>query len=483
MLARVVGLHIAILSHTISSRGVSSAAAALTVTMSSAAGGTGGAGAGGRGGGVSRVNLLDLAAAAVACTVSAGRTIQHISQPRNNHENGHGNHDDDTTTSTSRKNTQLKPDGTFVTDADFAAQGIIVQALHSVSPDIRIMGEESKEDMERHIGKYEFLDLDILQRTRRELLLRRRRQQQQQAQARNCQDGQDHGPSSSCNGTNGHYEESINNHSTANLPLSPITTGESTTSTSTSEQEENDSLLLEHLELTEQDLEEVVVDASRVVCIVDPLDGTKSYAHGEYDCVSILISIIVDNEPHFGVIGKPFGYSGFTSILDTSCATIYGGALTHGVFVAGGKQIIASPINSGREHNNDDLPKAVISTSRSKGVVHDFCVHLGEKALVSPEPMLISGAGEKSLRLIVQRNNEAIWFFPKPGTYLWDVAAPDALLRSLGGKLTNKYGKNLDYSKSRDEAENVEGVVACIDSDLHAECIRLFHEGDWINQQ
>jgi 3'-phosphoadenosine 5'-phosphosulfate (PAPS) 3'-phosphatase len=323
------------------------------------------------------------------------------------------------------------------------------------------MGEESQEDMERHIGQYEFLDDDILQKTRRELLLRRRRQQQQQQQARQCHEGP------SCNGTNDHHEESIN--STAHLPLSPFT-GESTATAT----EEDDSLLLD---LTEQDLEEVVVDASRVCCIVDPLDGTKSYAHGEYDCVSILISIIVDNEPYFGVIGKPFGYSGFTSILNTSCATIYGGPLTRGVFVAGGEQIIASPING-----DNDLPKAVISTSRSKGVVHDFCVHLGEMALVSPEPMLISGAGEKSLRLIVQRNNEAIWFFPKPGTYLWDVAAPDALLRSLGGKLTNKYGKNLDYSKSRDEAENVEGVVACIDSDLHAECIRLFHEGDWINQ-
>jgi len=78
------------------------------------------------------------------------------------------------------------------------------------------------------------------------------------------------------------------------------------------------------------------------------------------------------------------------------------------------------------------------------------------------------------MRLILQRNNEAVWFFPKPGTSLWDVAAPDALLRSLGGKLTDKNGELMDYSKSREEAENVDGLVACIDASLHEECIQLF---------
>jgi 3'-phosphoadenosine 5'-phosphosulfate (PAPS) 3'-phosphatase len=473
------------------------------------------------GGSSGKVNLLDLAAAAVACTVSAGRTIQHISQPRNNnehHDNNDNNDDDDdddgdkkddtnntnsikSSNNSCRKNTQLKPDGTLVTDADFAAQGIIVQALLSVSPDICIMGEESEQDMQRHVGKYlytyddECLNADILQRTKRELLLRRRKSQQQQQQQQQQSAAAAaaaaavarQSPLSNGNTCHGNDDD---DDFIRHLPLAPITSDSTAAAAGAANAEEEDgsssSVLLE---LTEEDLDEVVVDASRVVCIVDPLDGTKSYAHGEYDCVSILIAIIVDNEPHFGVIGKPFGYSGFSSIRDTSCATIYGGPLTRGVFVAGGQQIIASPINNNNNNNNaneednNSLPKAVISTSRSTGVVHDFCVHLGEKALISPEPLLISGAGEKSLRLIVQRNNEAIWFFPKPGTYLWDVAASDALLRSLGGKLTNKYGHNLDYSKSREEAENVDGVVACIDSDLHAECIRLFHEGDWINQQ
>jgi 3'-phosphoadenosine 5'-phosphosulfate (PAPS) 3'-phosphatase len=350
------------------------------------------------------VNILDLAAAAVACTVTASRSIRNISA---HHHDG-----------TDQKNTRYKPDGSFVTDADFKAQGVIVQAIRSVSAHVRVVGEESEDEMAQHV-EADFLDPNVLQKTRRELYLRI---------------------------TN-------DNDATCPMPLSMETT--------------------DATEIIFPD--EYEVDASRVTLIVDPLDGTKSYAHGDYDCVSILIAIILDNKPCFGVVGKPFGYTGLAPIWNSGCVAIYGGPQCNdSVYVAGGGRVQVKPIES-----MDELPRAVISSSRSNGVVHDFCVFLGEKQLVYAEPMHISGAGEKSLRLILQRQNAALWFFPKAGTCLWDVAAPDALLRSLGGKMTDKFGNQMDYSKSREDAENVHGVVACIDAKLHATCIRLFREGDW----
>lgn len=360
-----------------------------------------------------KVNLLDLASAAVACTVTASRSILKLAQPNGDDEDA--------------KNTRLKSDGSFVTDADFAAQGVIVQAIRTVSTDVRIVGEESEEEMASHIGLHDVLDDDIMKRTKQELRLRYHR-------------GKD----------------------VEHLPLAP-----------------KGSSLAPAVE--EADPESCIVDASRVSIIIDPLDGTKSYAHGDYDSVSILIGIILDNTPCFGVIGKPFGYTGLEPILDTGCVTFYGGPLIKGVYIAGGEPVIPTPIDA--DAADEDLPRAVISSSRSKGVVNDFCLHLGEKKIVYPEPMLISGAGEKSLRLILQRHNEALWFFPKGGTSLWDVAAPDALLRSLGGRMTDKYGNDMDYSKPRDEAENIDGVVACIDEKLHAKCISLFKEGDWSDRK
>ena len=104
---------------------------------------------------------------------------------------------------------------------------------------------------------------------------------------------------------------------------------------------------------------------------------------------------------------------------------------------------------------------------------------LADEGLLRSDPVFISGAGVKALNLLVGSNNESLWFFPKAGTSLWDVAAADALLRVVGGRLSDKYGRDIDYSKSRQDAENNDGVVACNDAALHEECIRLFQEADW----
>jgi 3'(2'), 5'-bisphosphate nucleotidase len=364
-----------------------------------------------------RVRLLDLASAAVACTVSASQKIRRLAEPLDD-----SGQDD-------AKNTRKKDDGTFVTDADFAAQGIIFQSLKTVCPDLRIIGEESPAEMEQHLDPEFTLDEDLLQRTRAEIRIRYH---------------------------NNNLAAQSNGYPLAALPSKDDEMPEIPTVDADS------------------DPEDTLVEASRVSCIIDPLDGTRSYAYGEYDVVSILICILVDHEPRFGVIGKPFGYTRLPKILKSQCSTVYGGPLLDGVYIAGGDRITPTPLIRGGPPNS--LPRAVISSSRSKGIVQDFCTVMGENGLVNPEPILVSGAGEKSMRLILQRNNEAIWFFPKPGTSLWDVAAPDAILRSLGGKLTDKNGNSMDYSKPREEAENIEGLVACIDASLHQDCLKLFKE-------
>jgi 3'-phosphoadenosine 5'-phosphosulfate (PAPS) 3'-phosphatase len=276
--------------------------------------------------------------------------------------------------------------------------------------------------------------------------------------------------------------------------------GDETAAAAAVTQQDMDAAHVERLvdELASRDQSDLLVDASRVSVIVDPLDGTKAYANGDYDAVSILICITLDHEPYFGVIGKPFGYTkaaadqngpednGLTTMLDTKCIVVYGGPLLKGVYVAGGRTIPSHVATAATRTmtatgatKENDLPRAVISSSRSAGVVQDFCAHLADQNLIHREPLLIAGAGEKSMRLILSLHKEALWFFPKSGTSLWDVAAPDALLRTLGGKLTDKFGRTLDYSKPRTEAENIHGIVACNNAHLHAQCIALFQQGDW----
>lgn len=360
------------------------------------------------------VDLLDLAAAAVSSSIVAAQHITRLAR--------------------GELIIRSKADGTLVTNADLMAQQIIMQSLRRVSDDVRVVGEEAEEEMEQHkVTGHEEDSLRIFEFAKQELHMRY------------------------------HYHNHIpQNKDTTHLPLAP--TG-STTTVPDCEAVVRSPPLVEH-----------IVTTDRVSVFIDPLDGTKAYARGDYQPVSILIAIILDQVPCFGVINKPFGYPGQTTVLDTGCVTIYGGTLLGAAYTAGGGFCTKAATGTSQQ-----LPRAVISSSRSGGIVEEFVTHLGTKGMIHPTPLMISGAGEKSLRILLRSEQEGLWFFPKNGTSLWDVAASDALLRATGGRLTDKHGRDMDYSKTRLEAENQDGVVACYDRSLHAECIKLFLEGTWTN--
>ena len=257
---------------------------------------------------------------------------------------------------------------------------------------------------------------------------------------------------------------------------------------------------------------EVHVDPSRVSVYIDPLDGTSAYAKKQFEFVTILAGVMLDNIPIFGIIVKPFGHDGYNidfhnnkngmdmtklpnhdSISSTlgfnhSCCAMYGGTLLGGAFVVSGDELHRSHIH----RNQEDSPsssrpssillkerKAIISKSRRGGVVQQCITSLSSKGLLHPEPIFITGAGYKTMRLLLGTFNETMWFFPKPGTSLWDVAAADALLRVMGGRISDKFGHDLDYSKNWTEANNLDGIVACSDKKLHETCIQLYHNERW----
>ncbi|CAJ1901110.1 unnamed protein product [Cylindrotheca closterium] len=378
----------------------------------------------------SAVNLLDLAAASLSSVIVAADLIREMSTTDEN----------DTGVLPSHNNVRLKADGSVVTDADFAAQSIIVQSLQYVSNDIRIVGEESEEEMaKKSMTGMEDKIQAMFHLAQKEIQMR--------------------------------YNSDGEGSSDLPFPLAQqrlaqnddATNAETEASPSTSQ----DRAL--------EKLKDCEVDPSRVSVFIDPLDGTKCYAEGEFDAVSILVGIVLDGMPCFGVICKPFGYAGHTTVMNTECVVFYGGTLLGAAYTAGGSTLRYSLEGKLPE----DLPRAVISGSKAKGIIKEFVAHLGNKGIVQSEPLLVSGAGEKSLRMIIRSHKEGLWFYPKAGTSLWDVAASDAILRILGGKLTDKNGKNMDYSRSQAEALNRNGVVACYDATLHAECIRLFTEGSW----
>jgi len=246
------------------------------------------------------------------------------------------------------------------------------------------------------------------------------------------------------------------------------------------------------------------VDPNRVSVFVDPLDGTKNYANAQYDSVSTLVAIVLDNTPIFGVICKPFGGQYpqkqnspieeeqiITSCMYCNkqpppCFAVYGGTLLQGVYIAdstccnsndtsnttsyGGLQSVCIPQNQ--------PAKAVISSSRSGGIVKDLCTELYLNGkLHSKDPILVSGAGEKALRLLIGVDGEALWPFPRCGSSLWDVAAADALVRAVGGCLSDKHGRPMNYllaSQGGGSTDNTHGIIASNRKDLHQACVDAF---------
>ena len=241
------------------------------------------------------------------------------------------------------------------------------------------------------------------------------------------------------------------------------------------------------------------MDPTRVKVMIDPLDGTSAYAKGNYTVVTILIAILVDHVPVFGVIAQPFGEETKTENNGGECSSpnpngdgdmrqkaLYGGTLLGGVFHLGGEELERSKVYRSRTSTTPPLTKqalkqrrAIISKSKAGGVVAECIASLSCRDLLHPEPLYITGAGYKTLALLLGKKEETLWFFPKPGTSLWDVAAADALLRATGGKLTDSLNRDLDYSKSRDEGSNEDGIVACCDEELHKTCMQLYVEEEW----
>nr|ACO10671.1 32,5-bisphosphate nucleotidase 1 [Caligus rogercresseyi] len=172
---------------------------------------------------------------------------------------------------------------------------------------------------------------------------------------------------------------------------------------------------------------------------IDPLDGTKEFADGFLERVTILIGIAVKGKSVAGVIHQPY-YKG------TEGRTLYGA--------------IGGSIDKNFEKKPSPSEGKIIATTRSHstklvGQVID--------ELESTEVLRVGGAGYKVLMLLDGLAHAYV--FPTPGCKKWDTCAPEAILHALGGCLTDIWGHSYNYD-AQVEHVNQWGVIAsCRDSD------------------
>lgn len=185
-----------------------------------------------------------------------------------------------------------------------------------------------------------------------------------------------------------------------------------------------------------------LVKEEQVVVWVDPLDGTAEYAQGFVEHVTVLIGIAVDGAAVAGVVHQPF----YKDADDKEGRTVWG-IVGLGAFGISG---ISAPAE-----------ETIITTTRSHGT---GIVSEAVNACQPTSVLRVGGAGNKVLQLIDGKAHAYV--FASPGCKKWDTCAPEAVLASMGGTLTDIHGNSLRYHKEV-KHPNTGGVLATVkDHDL-----------------
>ncbi|CAI2298911.1 unnamed protein product [Caenorhabditis sp. 36 PRJEB53466] len=176
---------------------------------------------------------------------------------------------------------------------------------------------------------------------------------------------------------------------------------------------------------------------SDVRVFVDPLDATQEFTEGLTEYVTVMACIVVDAEPVFGVIYRPF----FNE-------TIFG-LQGFGVVTSEGRHI--SPVETDKT-----VSKVVVSRSHAGKVKEVIEKVYGQKMEIEAA----GGSGYKTLRLV---NGTAELYLHTTAIKKWDTCAGDAILRTMGGAMLDLQGLPLRYSAA-DPLLNKKGLLATMNA-------------------
>jgi 3'(2'), 5'-bisphosphate nucleotidase len=179
-------------------------------------------------------------------------------------------------------------------------------------------------------------------------------------------------------------------------------------------------------------------DKRDIVVWVDPLDGTSEFTEGLLDHVTVLIGIALRGTAVAGVIHQPFyGYDHLP--VEKWGRTLWA---IEGVGAFG-----LTPTKPSSD-------KRIITTTRSHS---DKLVNDAIQAVEPDEVLRVGGAGHKVMIVIEGRAHAYV--FASKGCRKWDTCAPEAVLKALGGHLTDLHGNQIRYHQGVQQ-QNSGGVLA-----------------------
>jgi len=185
---------------------------------------------------------------------------------------------------------------------------------------------------------------------------------------------------------------------------------------------------------------------------VDPLDGTKEFVAGVPEwCV--MIGLAVDGHARVGVVLVPS--AGYALVGEVGAGATVIDADGH-----------SRPVSISNVTESSHA-RIVSSRSRRSPVLDAIYKAIGE-----PREVRCGSVGVKIARMLL--GDADAYIHPRGGPKLWDLCAPEAIVRAAGGVFTDQHGDAIDYARS--EVAHERGMVVSGPT-IHAQLLAAVARG------
>lgn len=166
--------------------------------------------------------------------------------------------------------------------------------------------------------------------------------------------------------------------------------------------------------------------------LIDPLDGTASFAQG-YPGFVTQAALMAGQKPLAAIV--------FAPVFDL----MYIAQSNAGAYCNGRKITV----------NKKDIPQSIIDNyPKPRGIAKDIYKYLRLSKYIE--------CGSIGLKLCRVADGEADLFIKQVTVRPWDLAAAHLVLEEAGGILTDKFGRSIDYSGSYE----IQGLIAVTNKEI-----------------
>lgn len=191
-------------------------------------------------------------------------------------------------------------------------------------------------------------------------------------------------------------------------------------------------------------------EMDRLTVWIDPLDATQEYTEGLTQYVTVMVGIALDGRPIGGVIYKPFlDISNSTSEHPEYDKLIWAWKSQRSPNLA--HLHLMDEVEMNRVFHDHEGPRVVVSRSH-KGEVYKLVERFDP-------PGVITAAGGSGFKIWDVAIGLEDVYVHSSMIKKWDLCAGAAILNSLGGRLTDINGKEIDFEHEW-EFKHDGGIVA-----------------------